>query len=312
MLISIIIVNHNTGAILKDCINSVLKHENSIKPEIIIIDNFSSDDSREIIKELTGKENNISSIFTDSLISFSAANNLGIKKAKGEYVLIMNPDIIFTEPVLESLVSAMKSNGNIGAISPALKGTDGNFQRNYFQRFPTIRQFVYFFSVLAPFFNKSAARMNRYLENQEIDVKEKKIFYTEQIPCAFFLTTKQILSEAGFMDERYILFFEDVDLSYSIHKKYLLTVDTNSQVTHLGGSSFKTNDNWWLHGRFIYSMYTFFSKNYTAGKARTLKFLIKLNSYFIIFIENIKGLFGNKDDYRYKKHDHLLKLFNEK
>ncbi|HWA07751.1 MAG TPA: glycosyltransferase family 2 protein [Ignavibacteria bacterium] len=312
MLISIIIVNYNTGSILNDCINSVNKIEKSSDTEIIIVDNYSSDDSKEIIAQLSGKYKNVKYEYTESLISFSAANNRGIKQASGEFILIMNPDIIFTEPVLEKLISLMKSNETIGAISPALVGTDGKFQRNYFQRYPSIRQFIYYHSIIAKFFNRSAKRMNRYLENQDIDISTGKIYFTEQIPCAFFLTGKDTITELGLMDESYKLFFEDVDLSYRFaQRNKLLAVDTGLSVTHLGGSSFKTKENWWLHGRYILSMLNFFKKHYSPARTTFLRILIRMNSYTILFIEIVKNIFGRKDEYRFKKHKHLIQLLRE-
>lgn len=312
MSISIIIVNHNTGSILKDCINSVYKFEKSNDIEIIVIDNFSTDDSKLIISELKGNFSNIKYEFTNALISFSAANNIGVKQSTGEYILIMNPDIIFTEPVFEKLIADLKNNESIGAITPALVGADGNFQRNYFQRYPSIRQFIYYHSIIAKFFNRSAKRMNRYLENQDIDISTGKIYFTEQIPCAFFLTGKDTITELGLMDESYKLFFEDVDLSYRFaQRNKLLAVDTGLSVTHLGGSSFKTKENWWLHGRYILSMLNFFKKHYSPARTTFLRILIRMNSYTILFIEIVKNIFGRKDEYRFKKHKHLIQLLRE-
>ncbi|HMT10626.1 MAG TPA: glycosyltransferase, partial [Ignavibacteria bacterium] len=225
-----------------DCIRSLAVFENVVKYEVIIVDNFSSGNSREQINMLLKENSNISAIYTESLIGFSAANNLGIKAS--------NPDIIFTEPVFARLIDYMQSNTTCGAICPALVGTDGNFQRNYFQRFPTIRQFIYYNSAIAGLFNKSASRMNRFLENQDIDISTGKVYFTEQIPCAFFFTQRSFLSEVGLMDESYRLFFEDVDLSWKIGKKHRLAVDTGIKIIHLGGSSFKTENNWWLYGRY--------------------------------------------------------------
>lgn len=310
-MISIIIVNHNTGNILKDCIESLFKYENEDNLEIVIIDNFSGDNSREIINLLCTKNQGIKSIFTDSLISFSAANNLGIKRSVGELVLIMNPDIIFTEPILDKLSEKLRTDSSIGAITPALKGTDGKFQRNYFQRYPTLRQFIFYHSILAKFFNRSAKRMNRYLENQDIDITTGKLYFTEQIPCAFFMTTGKILEKISLMDENYILFFEDVDLSYQIAKENKLAVDTGLSITHLGGSSFKSDDNWWLYGRFIVSMLYFFRKHYGTLRTTLLKISVYLNSYFIIILESIKKVFGKSDIYRLKKHKYLLNILKE-
>lgn len=308
---SIIIVNYNTAQVLRECVESVYRFENLAKFEIIIIDNASNDNSKETIKTLSEKHPNLSCIFLVELRSFSFANNRGIEKAKGDFILIMNPDIIFTEPLLDKLSALISKDTSIGAVTPALIGSDGHFQRNYFQRYPTIRQFIFYHSVFAKLFNRSAKRMNKYLENQDINAAKKELFYVEQIPCAFFFTTKRFLNDMELMDEKFILFYEDVDLSYRVHKTNKLAVDTSMRVIHLGGSSFKSAENWNLHGRFIISMVYFFEKHYSPMRRFMLKTLVSVNSYFILFTENIKGLFGRKDEYRYKKHSHLLKLLKE-
>lgn len=311
MKVSVIIVNHNTGSILMESIESLYRLEDAGMFEVVIVDNFSEDNSRAITEELKQKYQGLKSIYTDSLISFSAANNMGIKATAGEYVLIMNPDIIFTEPVFEKLINKLNNNASVGAITPALTGTDGNFQRNYFQRYPSLRQYIYYSSLLAKLFNRSLKRMNRFLENQDIDITTGKLYFAEQIPCAFFLTKRPILEKIGLMDDNFVLFFEDVDLSFRIAKDHKLAVDTSIKITHLGGSSFKTDDNWWLHGRYIASMIYFFRKHYGSFRTFLLKVTVYLNTYAVIGTEYIKKLFGNKDDYRMKKHKYQLKLLKE-
>lgn len=311
MRASIIIVNHNTPEVLAECIESVYKWEPAGTFEIIIVDNASEDTSVHAVKKMIAAHKDIQAVFLSKLESFSFANNRGIEKAKGRYILIMNPDIIFTEPLLEKLVNVMDTNPEYGAISPALVGTNGIFQRNYFQRYPTVKQFIFYYSVLAWLFNTSAKRMNKYLENQDIDIATKKIFFTPQIPCAFIMMKKELPEKMGLMDEKFILFFEDVDLSYRINKSHKLAVDTSMQVTHLGGSSFKTENNWWLHGRFIKSMIYFFEKHYSPVRTLLLKLLVRVNSYIILLYEGIKTMFGKHDDYRILKHKHLLKLMRE-
>jgi GT2 family glycosyltransferase len=307
-MVSIIIVNYNTGKVLKECIESVNRFENSRDFEIIIVDNFSHDESKNIIIELCKLNKNVSSVFLDNGISFSGANNAGIKASSSDYILVMNPDIIFTEPVLEKLVHQFEVIENLGAICPALLGINGKFQRNYFQRYPTLRQFIFFYSILSKIFYRCPKLMNKYLENQDIDLSTKDIQYVEQIPCAFFMTTREIFNKAEMMDENFKLFFEDVDLSYNINKNHKLAVDTGLKVTHLGGESFKTSDNWMLYGRFIASMHYFFKKHYGFIRSTLLKLLAVTNSLFILSIEYIKKIFGKADNYRIKKHKYLLKL----
>lgn len=297
-----IIVNYKSADVLKDCIKSISKHEDMSSLEIIIIDNGSGDNSKKVIEELENSYYNVKAILLAENMGFSYANNRGYDISSGDFILIMNPDIIFTE----SAISKMKedlSNASLGAVCPLLIGTDDKFQRNYFQRYPSIMQFIMFNSIFAKFFNWSSFLMNRYLENQDVDVKSGEIEYVEQIPGAFCMMRRSVFEEAGKMDENYKLFFEDVDLSYQINKKYKLGVDTRKRITHLGGTSFKTDDNWWLYGRYTISMIYFFQKNYGGFRTGMLKVATKMNSYLIILTERLTG---RKDSYRYKKHKYFL------
>lgn len=308
MRLSVIIVNYNTGKILKDCVDSVFRFEDPGNFEIVIIDNKSDDDSQKVISGLSDKHKNIKFILNEEKVSFSEANNKGIDASSGEYVLIMNPDIIFTEPVFNKLTEDMNSVNRPGAVSPMLLGQDGKFQDRYFQKYPGLLQFVFFYSVFAKLFQNSKTLTRKYLHLYSDEFKDKTE-YTDQIPCAFFFTKREILKDAGNMDDRYELFFEDVDLSYQISKKHKLAVDTSVKVTHLGGASFKTSDDYWLYGRFIMSMIVFFNKNYSVIKTSALKFFAGLNSRLILL--SGKLIPGKSDEYRLRKHAYFLELLRK-
>jgi len=307
--VSIIIVNHNTANVLRECIESVYKFENKNNFEVIVVDNNSSDNTKQIVEEFEKHYDNFKSIFLNKLESFSFANNRGYDLSTGDFVLIMNPDIIFTEPVLEKLTGNFFEDRYIGAISPMLTGTDGIFQRNYFQRYPSLIQFFLFHSVLMKVFYRFPKLMNRYLENQDIEKSKEVIFYVEQIPGAFFLMPKKVFVEAGKMDENFPLFFEDMDLSYQINKNYKNAVNTKLKITHLGGTSFQSDENWWLYSRYIMSMNYFFDKNYNFFRALVLKAMSVSNSVLVIGIEGVKKIFGKQNVYRFKKHKNFLKEF---
>ncbi len=309
MKVSIIIVNHNTAEVLKDCVESAFKFESSDMFEIIVVDNYSKDSSEIIIKQFEQKYSNVKSIFLKKLESFSFSNNRGFYVSTGEYTLIMNPDIIFTEAVLEKLIQNIEADKTIGGITPMLMGTDNHFQRNYFQRYPSVIQFILFQSVLMKIFHKFPKLMNRYLEDQDIEKNNNELVSVDQIPGAFFLTTRTIFEEIGKMDESFKLFWEDMDLSYQIGKKYKLIVNKKLRITHLGGSSFHSDENWWMYARYIMSMNYFFDKNYNFLRATGLKFFSILNSVFVVDVELIKKLFGKSDVYRFRKHKNFLKEF---
>lgn len=311
MVVSIIIVNFNTSGIIKECVDSVYHFETEIAFEIILVDNCSTDDSIIVIDELSKKHSEINSVFLNDKVSFSESNNYGFDISKGQYILIMNPDIIFTEPLLKKLIADFEQDSSLGAVCPVLNGTDGIFQRRYFQRYPSLTQFVLFYSVFTKLFEKSAYLKNKFLQNNDLNVNSGKMEYTQQIPCAFLLTKRNIFESAGKMDTSYLLFFEDVDLCFRIGKNFKIAVDTDLSVTHLGGSSFKTSDDFWLHGRFILSMINFFSKNYSGFKTGVLKSLVFLNSYIVLFLEKVKKFFGKQDEYRIRKHEYLLNEYKK-
>ena len=302
--VSVVIVNYNTGDILKDCIASLFRFESCAELELIIVDNHSSDNSAAVINEISSKHPEINCIFLGQKVSFSEANNLGIESSKGRYILIMNPDIIFSEPAVSRLVKTIESN-SLSAVCPLLLGKDGKFQNRYFQRFPTITQYLLFYSMFSKIFSDSKALSDKYLCNEGISASSTGLIFTEQIPCAFLLTTREQFEASGRMDKSFRLFFEDVDLCYRLHNFGKIAVDASSRVTHLGGSSFSKQDDYWLYGRFIISMLVFFRKHYGKFRYNVLKYTAVLNSYLILFIERI-SFRKNKDDYRKRKHEYFL------
>lgn len=306
MQVSILIVNYNTGKILEECIDSIYRFEQETLFEIIVVDNNSSDDSVERIEKIKSKFQNVRSIMLKGKVSFSEANNIAFDISSGEFVLIMNPDIIFTQPVLKRLLDDLQKDISLGAVCPLLEGKDGRFQSRYFQKYPSLLQFIFFYSVFAKFFQWSSFLANKYLETRDLNLSEGNLIYVQQIPCAFFLSRRQIILDAGKMDPDYQLFFEDVDLSYRIGKQFKLAIDASLRVTHLGGESFKTSDDYWLYGRFIISMIHFFDKNYGRSKAGVLKNAAKLNSHAVLMMESAKNLLGKGDNYRIRKHKFFL------
>lgn len=300
---SIIIVCHNSEGVIKKCLESVAKYEDSSQLEIILVDNSSREDQKEVINNLESVYSNVKVLLLEEDKGFSYANNRGYELSRGKNIIIMNPDIIFTESVIPGLVKDLEE---YGAVCPLLIGTDGKFQRNYFQRYPSVMQFALFTSILAKIFNKSSKLMNKYLENQDVDVNCGNVEQVEQIPGAFFMISREMFERVGKMDEGYKLFFEDVDISYQVNKVSKLGVDTRYKVTHLGGTSFQTDENWWLYGRYVNSMLYFFKKNYSNWRYLILRTAAIINSYFIILLEKITKPFGKVESYRYKKHKDFL------
>ncbi|MCX7832618.1 MAG: glycosyltransferase [Ignavibacteria bacterium] len=308
IIVSIIIVNYNTGKILFKCVDSILRIENSDLYEIIIIDQNSSDESKEIILSFVKKYNNIKHIFNDSNTGFAKGVNEGFKIAKGKYLIILNPDVIFKEALIEKYISIFKEN-KIGAISPLLINPNGNIQYEYYQKYPSISQFFFFHSIFAKLFKKSD-RLRRKFHYDETILKDKKgLIKVVQLPCAFLFIPREIFCEHGKMNDKYFLFFEDMDLSYRINKNYNLFVDCDASVIHLGGASFDIKNNPEIFGYYILSFITFFEQNYNFFYTILIKIFTLTNSLIIYISERLKQLIKKQNKFRLEKHRFFIKLF---
>ena len=114
--VSIIILNWNQPKLTVNCVNSVLK-QGYKDFEILLIDNHSEDDSFETLKNIFGKNKKIRLFQTEKNIGYAGGNNFGVKKCKGEYVVILNNDTVVDENWLKELVIVIKSDAKIGAVS---------------------------------------------------------------------------------------------------------------------------------------------------------------------------------------------------
>jgi len=312
-MVSIVIVNYNTSDILGLSLSSVYNWEEKDNYEIIVVDNCSDEKNVSILDNHSLTFPDVKFIRLKEQVSFSEANNIGAESSTHkDFLLIMNPDILFSESLLLKLSKIMSDNKTIGALSPLLLGEDKNFQYSYFQRYPTIKRFIYFESIFAKMFIKNRHFNNKYLMNLDIQTDTVELQFIEQIPCAFFFTTYNIFKEIGMMDTSFKLFFEDVDLSYRINQKYKLAIVPQLKVLHLSGVSFATPDNWWMYGKFITSMINFIRIHNSTTRAFLLKQIVKMNSHTVLLGEIVKSPSKATLKYRYKKHKYLLDLLKEK
>lgn len=218
--VTVVIVNYNTGKLLQECVDSIAGITNNLKSpktEIIVVDNNSSDESGNIKGDVQLIKNN-------SNPGFSVANNQGIKKAKGEYVLLLNPDTEIKKDALQELLDFAKKTQNVGVVGAKLILPDGSTQKSVF-RFPSIINAVKEF-----WFGESVYSSYAPLGNipQEVD----------GVVGAAFLITPKALEKVGLLDEKYFMYFEDLDYCLRVHKAglevyYLPT----AQVIHYHGVS---------------------------------------------------------------------------
>ena len=207
--VSIIIVSYNTKELTKACLRSI---ESSMilsdRWEIIVIDNASNDGSAEFLK----RKKNIRFIANASNVGFARANNIGIKNARGEYILLLNSDTELRPGTLQELLSYMDSYPRVGVVTCRVELPDGNIDPACHRGFPTPWASFTYFLGLERMFPASRIFSQYHLGYEDLHT----IHEIDSPSGAFFLTRRSILEELHGLDEEYFMYAEDIDLSYRI------------------------------------------------------------------------------------------------
>jgi len=220
--LSIVIVNFNTKKLVLDCLDSIAKEGSSLKKEVIVVDNASSDGSPEAFKKLK-----IKAIFNKENLGYAKANNQGIKIAKGKFLLLLNSDTLVKKGSLEALIKFAESHPDAGVVGSRLYNLDGTVQPSCFH-FPTVKNAIleYWFGHKG-LFDKFAPKGEK---SQTVDA----------VVGASFLITPEARRRVGFLDERYWTYFEDIDYCRQVRKKGLKVYYLpSSEIIHYHGVSFK-------------------------------------------------------------------------
>jgi GT2 family glycosyltransferase len=201
ILISIVIVSYNCAEVITENIYSCLGSEIS---EIIVVDNASYDQSVSIIQSFESEK--IKLIINPENEGFTRACNQGIKRAKGKFIMLLNPDAILQIDCLENLIAYLKVNPDIGIVAPCLYFPDGTFQ-NYTRTFPTVLSLWVESFVPMKYWN--VFKSYRKYTCQDIDfTKEQTV---EQPAGAALMFRNQWI-----MDENYFIYGSDVDLCKTV------------------------------------------------------------------------------------------------
>lgn len=271
--LSVVIVNYNVKHFLEQCLISVIRASRSLSVEVIVVDNHSLDGSVEMVRK---KFPSVSLIASPKNLGFSKGNNLALQDAKGEFVLLLNPDTIVEEDTFEKVVAFMREHDDAGGLGVRMLDGKGRFLPESKRGLPTPSVAFYKMFGLAKLFPKSK-RFGKYHltylnehETNEVDV----------LSGAFMLLRKSTLEQTGFLDETFFMYGEDIDLSYRIQlagfKNYYYP--GTSIIHYKGESTKKTSVNYVFV--FYKAMVIFAQKHFTKNNAQLFGVLINLAIYF--------------------------------
>lgn len=236
--LSIIIVSFNTKDITIDCINSVIKTVKKISYEIIVVDNNSQDDSVESIQNLKFKIQNDNSKFkiikNNKNEGFSKANNMGVKNARGRYVLFLNSDTVVYENTLDSVIEFMDNHEKVGAVTCYVEMPDGKLDDAAHRGFPTPFRALSHFSGLSKLFPRSKLFSGYSLGWMDLS----KTHEIEALAGAFMLVRREAGEEIGWWDEDFFWYGEDLDFCYRLKEKgWKIYFVPHYKILHLKGVS---------------------------------------------------------------------------
>jgi len=266
--VSIIIVNYNSTELLKNCLDSVEKYTTGINFEIVVVDNNSITGD---IDEISDNQNKITLIKNDVNKGFGAANNQGVKVAKGKYVLLLNNDTILFENSIKKVFDFAESLEGNEIIGCKLLNEDKSVQKSVYDLPNLLNVFTsnFFLYLLFPkskYFNKYHL-MNKGIDNiTEVDV----------VTGAFLFMSRKTFEALGGFDERFFFYMDETDLCYR-HKKNngRVIYFPETSIIHLKGKS-AGGESWFKNKHQSISTIKFFQKHYFG-----LEFLLMLFFHYV-------------------------------
>lgn len=209
--LSIIIVNFNAKDYLKKCLDSVFGSDFK-NFEIIVVDNASKDGSLEDLKKLEGK---IQIIANKKNTGFSKANNQGIRKATGRYILFLNPDTVVYKNTFKVMLDFMDKNKDIGASTCKVLLPNGKIDDSCHRGFPTPWNAFCFFSGLEKLFPHSKIFSGYHMGWESMN-KTHKI---QACAGSFMMVRREAGEDIGWWDEDFFFYGEDLDFCLELQKK---------------------------------------------------------------------------------------------
>jgi len=254
ILISIVIVNYKVPYCLMEALASLRLAELYDKSEVIVVDNASGDNSRELI---AGSFPEVQWIQLKTNIGFGKACNVGVASAGGKYLLFLNPDTVVSSSTLKSAVEFMEANPNAGLMGPKILNPDGTLQLSCRRSNPTPLVAFYYFSGLSRLFPKSK-RFGRYNLTY---MDENETAQVDVVSGSFMFMKLELFRTIGGFDERFFMYGEDIDLCFRIRQLgYEVWYYPFVKIVHLKGKSSAKRQ---IRSRFyFYEAMIIFSRKY--------------------------------------------------
>ena len=232
MDLSIVIVHYTTPDLTLQTLASVFAAQ---KPaggmEVILVDNASADDTPKLVRQRFPQ---VKVIASSKNLGFAGGNNLGMKQATGRYVLLLNSDTLVAKNTFTKMIKFMDQNSKVGLATCKVKLFSGGIDPASHRGFPTPWAALTYYSGLEKIWPKSKL-FGQYHQGW------KNLTTTHEIDTpvgAFFFIRLKALKQAGYLDEAFFMYGEDIDLAFRIKASGWQIIYTPiTSITHLKGAS---------------------------------------------------------------------------
>jgi N-acetylglucosaminyl-diphospho-decaprenol L-rhamnosyltransferase len=230
MDLSIIIINWNSARYLQACLKSLFGSIRDIAFEVIVVDNASYDECKEILDKqfpevrfVQSKEN----------LGFASGNNLGFRHSTGDTVLFLNPDTEIIGSAINTMYVNLQALSVAGIVGCKILNTDGSLQTSCVQPYPTIINQVLETDYLKKMFPKWKLWRMEALLSDPIDYHS-----VEVIPGTCMMIKRKVFTELGGFDKDYFMYTEDIDLCFRLQRiGYKVYYIHDAVIIHYGGKS---------------------------------------------------------------------------
>jgi GT2 family glycosyltransferase len=233
MDLSIIIVNWNVKALLRNCLQSLREACHSspdLTIEIIVVDSASTDGSAQMVRDEFPQ---VRLIASDQNLGYAGGNNAGVDIARGRYLFLLNPDTVVKADALARLVDYMDTHSTVGAVGPQLLWPDGTIQSSR-RRFPTLGSLFWESTLLGQWFPNNQHIRRYHMADQSPDHPQQVAW----VVGAAILIRGEAWRQVGPIDETFFMYFEETDWCHrSTAAGWEIHYLPEAQVTHYEGKS---------------------------------------------------------------------------
>ena len=282
-MLSVIIVNWNVRDLLRECLRSIEAGKGGLSLEIIVVDSASSDDSVAMVRS---EFPSVHLIACTENVGFPRGNNIGLQEARGDYLLLLNPDTVIVDDALAVLVSYLQVNPDVGVVGPQLLNPDGSVQSSR-RRFPTAATGFFestWLEGLAP------GILRRYYA---LDLPDDATADVDWLTGACIMVPRLAYEAVGGLDEGYFMYSEELDWCRRIKEsgRRVVYYPAARVIHHVGKSSEQAVTA--RHINFNRAKLRYFRKYHGRFMAAVLRVFLLAGYAWQIALEGIKGLLGS-------------------